>query len=270
MRLRDKFELVQDGYHVAQIDFSVPGHKELLKRAHDEVYVPAFPIEDERDPLDLWMRRLNSNSPDAKYRYAIFVAGDDLAHPETCTLKGMSVGIYYREAQAGLMAYNAIAPIARGNGLGKLMVDLRRQAFQEMAEDCDHELRGIYLEINDPEQVDAQEDSYSPEQRERLFKRWGALHVPINYIQPALAGNQKPFERVKLMCYPLANPDVPTFSDVKRFLDAIYHEDRGDHYQTTITSLLDLSFKQAANANGPFPNVPVVSATSQRSLDYNC
>ncbi len=250
----------QTAPEVIQIDFSVPSHRKLLQRAYKEVYMPAFPIEEERTPLGLWMKRLEDNGPDVQFRYAIFVAGDNLQSADTCTLKGLSVGIYYREAQAGLMDYNAVAPSARGQGLGKVMVELRRKAFYDMAEEAGHELRGIYLEINDPEQVNAHEDSYSPEAREKLFKKWGALHIPINYIQPAITPGQIPFERIKLMCYPLDNPDIPTFSDVGRFINALHHGKKGPDYQTTMNSLVALSFKDAATPypQGPLPNVPII------------
>jgi len=239
-------------YGFEKIDLSKQGHLDLLLRAHDEIYVPSFPIEEERDSLELWLMRLSENTSKAAYRYAIFIAGDQLENPQKAILKGISVGIYYKEAQAGLMAYNAIAPIARGNGLGRLMVELRRLEFEQMAQEAEQDLRAIYVEINDPDKIGAELDIYDPRKRERLFKSWGAIHIPIDYVQ------KNGFDGLKLMFYPDPNRPAPTFRDVEKFIKAMHPGNEKEPLQRTLRSLFSLAANSGVKDPLMWEKTPVV------------
>jgi hypothetical protein len=251
MRMSSAYNAHAHSYSFVKIDLSEPWHEKLLIRAHDEVYVPSFPIEEERDPLELWLKRLRENPENSEYRYAIFIAGDCLDTPEESVLKGISVGIYYREAQAGLMAYNAIAPSARGNGLGRLMVGLRQDAFETMAADTNQTLNAVYVEINDSEKIDAKDDIYDPRKRERLFKSWGAVHIPIEYVQ------KNGFDGLKLMFYPDPKRQTPSFGDVEKFINVMHPGEKGEPHRRSITSLYNLAAQMGVSRTN-FGRSPVV------------
>ena len=214
-------EFSRCAYELITIDPSKPGHAALLKEAYDDVYVPAFPIDDERQPMQAWVDKSHPGNPNSN-KYIVIVAGSNLNDPETRRIEGISVGIYYSEAQVGLMAYNAIRPTCQGGGLGHAMVDARIEAFQNLADQRGEDLRGIFLEVNDPAQVKAEDDSFDPAKRLAIFKKWGAQEVAINYIQPALDEDKAKFDKLMLLSYPTREGVRPDADAVHDFLYALY------------------------------------------------
>ena len=208
-------------YELITINPAVEGHSELLKEAYDDVYVPAFPVDDERQPLQVWMDRTDPKSTSSN-KYVVIVAGSNLNDPKNRIIEGISVGIYYSKAQVGLMAYNAISPTSRGGGLGHAMVDARIDAFHDLAVQRNEKVRGVFLEVNDPDQVNAEEDSFDPAKRLAIFKKWGAEEVPINYIQPALADDTGKFDKLKLLSYATKEGVRPDVGAVHDFLYELY------------------------------------------------
>lgn len=214
-------EFSRRAYELITINPAEAGHAELLREAYDDVYVPAFPIDDERQPLQVWMDRAHPDSKSSN-KYVVIVAGTNLNDPETRQIEGISVGIYYGNAQVGLMAYNAIRPTCQGGGLGHAMVNARIDAFQNLADSRGEDLRGVFLEVNDPAQVKAEDDSFDPAKRLAIFKKWGAQEVAINYIQPALDEDKAKFDKLKLLSYPTRDGVRPDADAVHDFLYALY------------------------------------------------
>ncbi len=201
------------------IDLTQPGHLELLKKAYNEIYVPAFPNDDERENLDLWTNKLKSKSRSSADKYVIIIAGNDLDDASACFIKGISVGIYYDDAQSGLMAYNAIRPECRNEGLGRQLVDARVEALHGIAASKGHDLKGIFLEAHDP--VHPCNNGYDSQKRVDKFESWGARKIDVDYIQPALAGDKGKPRDLLLMAYPV-NGVYPTPGLTEEFLHALY------------------------------------------------
>ena len=210
---------VTHGAHnqVHLVDIKDPLSRDILTAAYNEIYLPAFPIEDEREDLKKWLER--QENPNSLTNYLIIVVGDHLDDPQKRFIKGVSVGVYYTQEHVGLLAYNAVRPEGQGEGLGKKMVDLRSRALCDLAKSRGHDLRGIFIDCNDPKKVSDGEDTLAPEKRLSIFRRWGAVRVPITYVQPALEAGKSKCDKLLLMAYP--HPETGDYPELQAALDLV-------------------------------------------------
>lgn len=191
----------------------------LLRRAYKEVFVPAFPIEDERESLERLETKLkDEQNPNKRL---IIIAGRNLTDPAKAEIYAISIAYYYTEYKVGLLAYNAVDPKYRDYGLGRKMVDARIAALHEAAAEQGDQLRAAFLEVNDPEKVGRDDSGMDPAKRVAIFQKWGAKRIPIDYVQPALGPGKSKFRDEMLMAYPV-NGKYPTPSAVGAFIDAVY------------------------------------------------
>lgn len=103
------------------------------------------------------------------------------------------------------------------------MVEARKQALLYLAQMNGQKLKGIFLECNDPAKVKPEEDSIDPATRIKIFQKWGARVIPINYVQPALEKGGAKFDKFMLMSYP--HPKTgrhPSTAAVSSFITGIY------------------------------------------------
>lgn len=212
----------------------------LLDRAYHDIYVPAFPDPDERESLEKFKRGIRGEIPGVDI--AVNILGENLQDKNKAVIKGISVGYYYRAQNVGLLAYNAIAPEAREKGLGKIMVQSRINSLKNHAAAQGKKIDAVFIEVNDPQKVSAENDSMNPADRVAIFTKFGARKVPIPYVQPPIDKDSPYCDYLLLMNYPVdgryAEPQA-----VERYLRGIYrkermgHEPEEDHY-----------FKQMADA----------------------
>lgn len=196
-----------------------PAQLALLEQAYDEIYLPAFPVAEERDTLDHLKECLMCDDNSSR-EYVFVAAGNNLDNPEQATVNALGIGIYYKKAQSGLMAYNAVRKGVRG--LGRVMVDERIKAFDQVAKRDNTTLRGIFLEVNNPGKITAQEDVIDPHKRIDIFKSWGAEIVPIDYTQPPLDPKAPKCDDLLLMNYATPNGRRPSVKDTIDFLREMY------------------------------------------------
>jgi len=209
-----------NGNSIHVVDMKDPRSVALLKEAYRDVYEPAFPIAEERESIDAWINNLMGKSKNSNIVVVIVGTDFDAKNPN---IKGISVGYYYYKVDAGLLAYNAIAPAARNEGLGRVMVEARKQALLHLAEQHGQKLKGVFLECNDPAKVKPEEDSIDPATRMKIFEKWGAKVIPIDYVQPALEKGAAKCDKFKLMAYPHPKTGhYPTPDAVRAFVTGIY------------------------------------------------
>jgi len=198
-------------------DIDDPASAKLLKRAYNEVYLPAFPIASERESLEQWCARLKRGKDD------IVIAGENLADPDKAFIKGICVGVYFSISDVGLLSYYAVHPECQGQGIAKLMINRVKDLMLERAEDLGGVLKGVFIEVNDPAKVPATKDSFDPATRVSVSHKLGARDIPVTYVQPPLQPGSPKFADLKLMAY--AHPKTgkyPGPDDTKAFLEAIY------------------------------------------------
>lgn len=203
------------------LDLSSSQSEDIIREAYEQVYLPAFPIPDEREPVESWLSALDR--PGDVYRVIVSVLGRDLHDPAQRRIHGIAVSNLFLESGTALLAYNAIRKSKRGKGLGHTMVRMRIDGLLKLAEQIDTPLNGVFLECNDPARVSGKQDSMSPAQRVRIFKRWGAREIPVSYVQPALGEGQDKCRDLCLLAYPHpVNGLYPDGDAVHGFLYDLY------------------------------------------------
>ncbi len=216
--MKDKFNPRSRKHEVVIIDdIDDPASAKLLKRAYNEVYLPAFPIAAERESLEQWCARLKRGKDD------IVIVGENLGDPDKAVIKGICVGVYFSISDVGLLSYYAVKPDAQGQGIARVMIDRVKQLMLERAEANGGVLKGVFIEVNDPTKVAANQDSFDPATRVSVSHRLGAKDIPVSYVQPPLQPGAPKCDGLKLMAY--AHPKTgkyPGPDAVRAFMEAMY------------------------------------------------
>jgi GNAT superfamily N-acetyltransferase len=208
------------GFEAKRIDGD-PESLALLARAYEQVYLPAFPLEYERETLEDFSTGMTD--PDPASRYTISVIGSHLGDPRRERIAGFAAGKYYPGFEVGLLAYIATAPEARNKGIGRAVLNQTFLDLDHLAGKLGKQLHGIFLESNDPAKISAAEDSMDPQLRIDIYKRWGGLITPIDYVHPPLAEGMEKCDTMKLMMFPHpVHGGYPEPKDLQRFIDAAY------------------------------------------------
>jgi GNAT superfamily N-acetyltransferase len=195
----------------------------LLTHTYERIYMPAFPIEDERESLETFTGALTE--PGDVVRYIIIVIGRNLDQGTDAEPACIGIANYYPGYEVGLLAYVATAPEARNRGLAKTMLRLLALELDATAERMGGTLRGIFGETNDPAKVAAQTDSFDPQTRIDMYQRWGHRIAPIDYVQPALEPGMERCDKLKLLMIPHpVTGAYPGAEEMARFVEGIYTE----------------------------------------------
>lgn len=210
-----------------KIDISQDGHSSLLEQAYKHIYLPAFPIADEREELDFWIEKLNNRTQLTGDTYSIFLAGDNLDDPAKAFVRGMVVGIYYDDAESGMISYIALRKDTPVKGLARKLVEMdAADDFREIANLKKHNLKAIFLEVHDPK-CPNKDDVMDPQKRLDIFRSWDAKEVgedmgfSVNYIQPPVSSDKGKCDDLILIALPVENK-YPTSSLTAKFITAVY------------------------------------------------
>jgi len=196
---------------------------ELMTRAYNDLFVKLFPLDQGGEPVEKWMNRISFKEADS--RYIVNIVGEGLEKPSTAKLRGISVGIYYRDADVGLLAYNVVDENSRNMGIGKIMVEQRKAAMLAEAEAAGKKLRGVFLECNNPARISAAEDSIDPNKRIAMYQKWGARVVDIDYVCPDEAPGGGKVGTLILLAFPHPKTGkYPGKRDVEAYLRAFYQK----------------------------------------------
>jgi GNAT superfamily N-acetyltransferase len=197
--------------------------QQLLQEFCTELYMPAFPIESEREDPELWKPRLWGDAP-LPFEFHLLIAGTDLAHAPTRKLVAGVVFELYHQSACALVTYIVVHPDARQRGLAQALLDSARHVLQERAAAGGRSLRAIFAEVNDPRLVSAERDSMDPWQRLAIMERLGARIVAIPYVQPALGPDQDRADELLLVTFPVDGTPRETIErrTVAAFLEDFY------------------------------------------------
>lgn len=172
----------------------------LLQRFYHEVYLPAFPIEDEREELEAWRIRLRDPAGQGYETHPVLV-GTGLSS-EAPEILGGYVAEYYPCSNTALFTYVALR---RGHGHRDLTAILTAHAIA-MAEEAARRagaghVRACFAEMNDPEQTPDPRDPMDPRKRAALLSRLGFLVCGCPYLQPRLVGRSQRYTRLRLLVH---------------------------------------------------------------------
>lgn len=197
------------------------GHRPDLLGAFVSLYDRTFTDPTEREDPAEWDDRLWAKPPPGQPVTHLVVAEPA---PPAREVPGGLLFEYYPESRCGLLAYLAVDPRHRRQGLARRLIERAMQILREDAGRFGGELRMVFAETEDPTLVGAGRGSMPPRERLKAFSRLGAAWVDVPYVQPQLCGGSDRGRHMMLLAF---GPDgiAPRIIDgsmLREFLDEYY------------------------------------------------
>ena len=148
---------------------------------YTDIYMDAFPDENEREGFDSFIRYLKRSGSASAYKYHIILAKD-----ESNRVIGGCVFNYFKKSNAGVIEFLAVRRDLQSSGIGSMIYKhvasmLSEDAYQMNGKQIDY----ICCEIDSPE--------YSKAEIKKYLYFWDKnkfWHLDFNYVQPALSSEQ--------------------------------------------------------------------------------
>lgn len=212
--------------HYVDLRSETPERRKLLCYAfYDQVYRAAFPKAEHAEDPAIWLPLMEANVPPLFPVLHLIVLLDGASSTETgsdVTVLGGAVFEFYRDSGCWFATYMAIRPDHQGQGLAH---DLLARVIKTVTSDASLQRPLLFAEAENPRMFsDAHQRSHAY-RRLLLLEGLGFRHVPLDYIQPALAREKSPANDLSLLSY-VDNSDfafiqLPT-DRVIRFLEEFY------------------------------------------------
>ncbi|KAL3910191.1 MAG: hypothetical protein SGILL_007790 [Bacillariaceae sp.] len=215
----------------------------LLTKFYNELMIPNFPLEDERDDLEDWVLCLDpSNNKDKEVDVeqqqgplmdVLLLVGTRSSNSssnkkkksnENPVIIGGIAFEYYRHAQTGLLSYMVVADDFRRLGILRSLHPVACQAMQQLhlvsvqqlqkssssrnVTTFSPTIKAIFAETNTADAGDE-----SPEviqKRHKILHKLGYRHLKFPYVQPPLAEDGDSFDDIMLLIH--CEGDRPTAS----------------------------------------------------------
>ena len=158
-------------------------YKELLQKAYNDLYINVFPLEKGGVEVERWFEDME-NPRATNNDIRILVAGKNLNDPAKAEISGISVSIYFRDNDVGLLAYIAVDPNKRVSGLGHALHEIQARELWKAARENKKQLKGWYIECYAPEKVGSGFDGYDSQKLVDKYVKWGAQRLAIDYVVP--------------------------------------------------------------------------------------
>jgi len=129
-----------------------------------------------------------------------------IAQWEDKVVGGISFYFFGRnQTGLGMGSYLAVKKEFRNKGIGTELIDLRNQMLSRDADQLDCQLKGLIIQVNDPELMSAEEidqDVVDSWERELFWRRRGYRKIAFNFIQPPIREGEPPVEYLSLYMFP--------------------------------------------------------------------
>jgi hypothetical protein len=209
---------------------------ELLSRFYNELMIPNFPLEEERDDLDDWVycldpaqkisKQQNEEQPHPSMDVILLVKREQrgalLLPVEENTMSTTRMTIvagvafeYYKQAQCGLLSYMIVSDEFRRLGIMRSLHPVACHAMQLLHQEhyfsatiaggtnnettISPTIKAILAETNTPEAGDVPPAVIR--KRHEILYQLGYRHLKFPYIQPALAEDMESFDEIILLMY---------------------------------------------------------------------
>lgn len=153
-----------------------------LKLVYSTIYPELFPDASDRESWEQWMGYLDKN-PDENF---FILSGTNLDDPATAIIHGFVIGTYFAPSQTGLICYIGVDKNCRAGGVASGLISAVTAAMDMYAQTLNASLLGLFAEAHDPQQVETVKDSLPPAVRLKIYHRWKALQVPVQYCYPSV------------------------------------------------------------------------------------
>jgi GNAT superfamily N-acetyltransferase len=188
----------------------------------DEVYEPAFPIEDEAEDPTVWLPLLaNESEPSGRIVHAILAIGDDRSPQQidASSLLGGLILEYYPISKAALATYLCVKPEMRRHGVAKFLL---ARAVCTLSTHAEASVVPLFAEAENPgEQADAAAQDLAW-RRLTILAHLGFRKVPIKYQQPALGPGKRPLETLEFLAYTGGPPTSVDLYVLRGFMREFY------------------------------------------------
>jgi hypothetical protein len=191
----------------------------LLTSFYNDLMIPNFPLEDERDDLEDWVFCLEpakKEQMDAEHGPSmdvLILVGARKNNNDNVIIAGIAFE-YYRQAQTGLLSYMVVADEFRRLGILRSLHPVALEAMQQLHHvsiqyqrrhsngtntSLTKKIKAIFAETNTVDAGDA-----SPEvikKRHKILHRLGYRHLKFPYVQPPLAEDGDSFDDIMLLIH---------------------------------------------------------------------
>jgi len=107
---------------------------------------------------------------------------------------------FYHVSSFGLISYFCVDPRYRKLQIGKRLIEIAEEELNYCSiQNCGKPCEAIVLEMSSPLRM-IKKDSFSPEQRIRVFNNLGCSLVEFDYVQPPLDTDLEPDTSLVLIC----------------------------------------------------------------------
>lgn len=179
----DEFFSPSNLYEYVQVSPHNPSTISDFGQFYTDIYMEAFPDEDEREDFDNFLKYLKLSSDDKDYKYHIVLAKD-----ESKRIIGGCIFNYYKKSNTGVIEFLAIKSDLQSSGIGTLLYKHASAILSEDAHKYNNKnLDYICCEIDSPE--------YSKAEIKKYLYFWNKnnfWHLDFDYVQPALSAGRNP------------------------------------------------------------------------------
>lgn len=152
-----------------------------LGQFYTDIYMEAFPDDDERETFDSFLKYLKRASVATEYKYHVVLAKD-----ETGRIIGGCVFNYFKKSNTGVIEFLAVRSDLQSSGIGSMIY---KHVSAILSEDA-HRMNGraldyICCEIDSPEYSRAEVKKYL-----YFWNKNNFWHLDFDYVQPALSAEQ--------------------------------------------------------------------------------
>lgn len=230
-----------------------PGDRPRFDRFIDELYIPGFPDEDERESPENMLEylRLRAAGWYGANNYHILLL------TENDRPVAAAVSDYLAIPNTGVIEFLIVSDDCRGKGYGRQLFNATEALLRDDAQrNHQPDLAAIVIELNDPFRVAPPNDNYDPFERTRIWDKWGFGRLNFPYVQPALSEDQEPVRCLILGAKPF-RPDLKSAipSDLVREILIGYLK-----WAMRIENPeIDLTFQAMAAYLATVPDVPLTS-----------
>lgn len=197
-------------------------HMDVLAKAYNELYLPTFPLSEGHQKIDRWLDSFGN--PNDNLECHIIIAGDNIRSvADNTVIKSICVAMYYKDSNVGYLAYIAVDPQFRTEGLGKVVFNKFNDVMAAAAHSHGKTLDGLFLDCNDP--AANHPDNYDPKKRIEKYKAWGGNVVPVDYVLPVACPPPEQIDHWVLISFPV--PQTGAHADnqaVLKFLSDAYKD----------------------------------------------
>lgn len=200
--------------------------EELLTAWYNTVFKPNFPLEDEVESLDSFMKGLlaEPNDDDAMLLEIILAVRWE---GKTTIIGGGVVYEYYYDSNCGLISFLVVSRAARGQGLSRVLVEKAAAELDVLSVEDGGALAGcnaIFLETNSAQAITMEQDVMDPRLRHLIYHNMGFKLVDFQYVMPPLGAGMPKVYYLLLLVYTtpkIPSEPIPGSEDSQRYIPGI-------------------------------------------------